>query len=463
MIERPRGGRALPLDRAAWFGLLVLSLAGCDAAPAAARAKAPPPPPAVEVVAARTGSLPLVQRLSGVVRARNQVAIRAEVTAPVVEVLAQTGEQVERGQPLVRLQDDAFRDQLRQAEAAVRLEAAAARAARARVAELEAQLRRAEKLAADALVSALELDVLEAQLAGARAQAEQADARVEQARATVAERRAALERTVVRAPTSGRVGRRNAEVGMLADAGSVLFELGDLSRVIVDVPLTDAMLAHLRPGQPALLTPPGFDAAPVTATLARISPFLARESFSTTGEIDADNADGRLFPGMFVAVDVHYGESQEATLVPVGALWEDPDTGAWGVFVVTPDAAPPGDAPSTTAYPVAHRPVEVLAVGRDTVGVSGVGPGEWVVTMGQHLLARGDGKAGARVRQVAWERVLELQGRHREDVLREFLANQRRHARTRGAAPPSTDEFLEADAADVKAGGVEAGDAPGGG
>lgn len=453
MTQAPRGARPRSPRRIALAAVCLL--AGCDAAPATTRQqKAPSPPPAVEVLAARTGSLPLVERLSGVVRARNQVSLRAEVTAQVIEVLARPGDAVERGQPLARLRDDALRDQLTQAEASVKLEEAAARAARARVEELEAQLRRSQALARDSLATALEVDVLAAQVEGARATAEQADARVEQARATAAERRTILERAVVRSPITGRVGRRNAEVGMLADAGAALFEVGDLGHVIVDVPLTDAMLAHLRPGQPAILTPPG--AAPVHATLSRISPFLAPGSFSTTGEVEANNADGRLYPGMFVTVDVHHGASEEATLLPVGALWEDPATGAWGVFVLAPDAAPPADAISDAAAPAAYRRVEVLAVGRDTVGVAGVEPGEWVVTMGQHLLAGGEAPL-ARARRTTWERVLELQGRQRDDVLREFLATQQRLARTRGARPPTTEEFLEA------AGSADPGQAPAGG
>lgn len=440
MTQRPREGR--PRRARPALGLVALALtAGCDAAPAATLQQAPAPAPAVEVLAARAGSLPLIERVGGVVRASNQVSLRAEVTAPVVEVLARTGDAVQRGQPLVRLRDDALRDQLLQAEASVRLEEAAARRARARVAELEAQVRRTRALAADSLVSALEVDLLEAQLEGARASADEGDARVEQARATVAERQTALERAVVRAPIDGRIGRRHAEVGMLAGAGAVLFELGDLARVVIEVPLADGMLAQLRPGQPAVVTPPGLDAAPVPATLARISPFLAPGSFSTTGELDADNADGRLLPGMFVTVDIHHGESEQVTLLPVAAPWEDPRSGEWAVFVVALDEAPPADSVSERAYPVTRRAVEVLAVGRDTVGVRGVEPGEHVVTLGQHLLARGAGAAAARVRATTWERVLALQARQREDVLREFLATQRRLAR-RGARPPSTEEFL---------------------
>jgi HlyD family secretion protein len=50
--------------------------------------------PAVEAVQARTGSLPLEERLSGSVRARDQVSVRAEFSAPVVEVMVRSGASV---------------------------------------------------------------------------------------------------------------------------------------------------------------------------------------------------------------------------------------------------------------------------------------------------------------------------------------------------------------------------------
>jgi HlyD family secretion protein len=133
-------------------------------------------PPAVEAVQARSGALPLEERVTGVVRAENQVGVRPEISAPIVEVLVRSGASVRRGPPLVRLDDGTLQEQLRQAEASVRLEEASAKAARARVAELAAQLTRARQLAAQALVSRLELETLEAQSAAAVANADQADA-----------------------------------------------------------------------------------------------------------------------------------------------------------------------------------------------------------------------------------------------------------------------------------------------
>ena len=50
--------------------------------------------PAVEAVQARYGSLPLTQRLSGIVEARNQIAIYPEVSAVIVEVYVKNGDMV---------------------------------------------------------------------------------------------------------------------------------------------------------------------------------------------------------------------------------------------------------------------------------------------------------------------------------------------------------------------------------
>lgn len=452
------------------LGSLALALGvlhGCAGDDLAAPEDAAGPVPAVEAVVARSGTLPLEERLSGVVKAQNQVAIRPEINAPVTAVLVRSGDAVERGQALVRLEVDTLRDQLRQAEAALRLAQAQAREAQARVAELEAQVSRTRALAEQQLVSRMRVETQEAQLDAAEAAAAQAEARVEQARATVQERRTAMSKAVVRAPVAGRVGQRNAEVGMLVDPGTLLFMIGNLEQVRVEVPLTEAMLRHIEEGLPVRLSSESLDGEPLRAELSRISPFLEEGSFSTVGEIDVDNRDGRLRPGMFLTADILYGESGSSTLIPTSALWEDPQTGVLGVFVVgemNGIGAPaesaqetPEDPPRVAAaasperrrsrpvpeaiHPVELRPVEVLAEARGSTGVRGVEPEEWVVTVGQHLLA-GKESPRARVRPVSWRRVFELQGLQREDLLQGFLERQRRSARERGAEIPSSTEYL---------------------
>lgn len=409
------------------------------------------PTPAVEAVASEAGTLPLQERLSGVVRAENQVTIFPQVSAPVSAVLARSGQQVQRGQVLVRLDDQALQGQLRQAEANVMLARASALEAQARVRELEAQVTRTRALFDQELVSAVDLETQEARFEAAKASAAQAEARVAQAEATVDERRVRLDEAVVRAPISGQIGVMTAEVGMQVDPGTQLFVMGSLDRLVVEVPLTEGMLAYLGEGMTALVRSSALGAEAVDAQLSRISPFLSEESFSTVGEIDIDNEDGRLQPGMFVTVDVLYGETETATLVPRSALWKDPATGLPGVYridgygsSVQADAAREVDLTDET-WPVTFVPVEVRAEGRESLGINGIEPGAWVVTFGQNLFSNTAGAEEtlqARVRPVLWERVLGLQSLQRESLLEGFLDKQQRMARELGARPPSNEEYM---------------------
>jgi RND family efflux transporter MFP subunit len=410
--------------------------------------------PAVEALPARSGTLPLYEELSGTVRARNQVDIRPEIGAAVVEVLVRNGDRVTAGQPLVRLESSTEREQLRQAEAGLRVAEATADEATARESEIHANVVRQRALAERGLVSDLDLETREAQLLAAAAQAAQAEARVLQARASVAEGRAELERTVVRAPVAGHVGQRAVEVGMVVSPTSTLFRLGDMDDLIVEVPLTQTMLGHVSEGTPVEIDARELPVDPIRAAVSRISPFLEQSSFSTVGEIDVPPAGGALRPGMFVAVRVLYGESARATLVPTSAVWEDARTGSRLVFVLDDTSgleaveAPVAEIPETPRS-VSARPVEVLADGQGRTAVAGVDDGEWVVTLGQHLLYErlqgedaGDSTT-ARVRPVPWSRVLELQGLQREDLLEGFLDKQRQVAAVMGAELPPSPEVAE--------------------
>jgi HlyD family secretion protein len=436
--------------------LLLASLLGAAACNRGSSAPGPeksPEIPLVEALPARRGTLPLVHRVSGIVRARSQVAIRPEISAVLAEVLVGSGDAVEKGQPLVRLQPDLHRQALREGQASVQLALAEAAAARARVTEMEAQTSRTRKLADQAIVSAMERETQEAQLAAAQASVKQAQARAQEARASLGGRRSTLDKTVVRSPIAGRVGRREVEVGMLVTPATVLFVVGDLSHVVIDLPISEKMLAEVKADMPVEIGGAALGDRKIAARLSRLSPFLAAGSFTTTGEVEVPNTDGRLLPGMFVTADIAYAQSQEATLVPVSALWEDPRSGQLGVYVVDRPAGAAA-AGETGPHPIRLRPVQIRAEGRATAGVEGVQEGELVVTIGQHLLAASE-RPSARVRPALWERVIELQARQQEHLLARFLEKQQRLARTRGVALPPTETII-GDAA-PPAGGKPAG------
>jgi hypothetical protein len=118
-------------------------------------------------------------------------------------------------------------------------------------------------------------------------------------------------------------------------------------------------------------------------------------------------------------------------------------------------------APSTTIpdrpRTVVMRPVEVLAEGRSRAGLRGVEAGEWVVTLGQHLVYRSleagsETQARARVRPTSWDRVLGLQQLQREDLLEGFLAKQRALARVLGPELPASIEAVDQALAEAHSG-----------
>jgi len=411
--------------------------------------------PAVEAVKARYGSLPLQERMSGTVRAHNQVAIYPELNAPVVSVEAQTGDYVEKGEPLVRLKADTYRERVRQAEAALRIARADAKSAQANLSEVRAQLKRAERLAEQDFQSQQELESLRAEVEGAEAALERAEAEVSQAQATLDERRTDLRRTVVRAPISGYVGARNVEVGQRVDGSTHLYTMGDLDTVKVRVQVTDRMFGKVKEGQTARILVPSKDTT-LAAEVTRMSPFLSDESYSAEVEIVVPNQNRTLNPGMFVEVDVAYGESEQATLIPLSAIYEDPSSGTRGVFVAPtlgsevavemPDSYSKEDPPPLTqATPTAFREVEILAEGQQMAGVRGIQPGDWVVTVGQNLLSTaGDERVDARVRPMAWSRLMALQRMQESDLLNRFLDRQQRLAKQRFGDTTSTDTSASA-------------------
>jgi RND family efflux transporter MFP subunit len=226
-----------------------LLTAGCSGdSGAAGKDQGNKPTPAVEAVQARSGALPLIERLSGVVKARNQVEIYPEITAIIVEVNARNGDFVKRGQVLVKLRDRDFAERLNQARAAQRIALAQEKQAEAELTKIKAELNRVKMLSEKNLSSDAELENMQTRAISAEADFELAKARVEQAQATVDEREDALSRTVIRAPVSGTVGSRDAEVGMLVNGNSRLFTLGRSISLCRGI-LTDQMLNYIDTGQ----------------------------------------------------------------------------------------------------------------------------------------------------------------------------------------------------------------------
>ncbi|HEY8520719.1 MAG TPA: efflux RND transporter periplasmic adaptor subunit [Gammaproteobacteria bacterium] len=398
--------------------------------------------PAVEAVEVVRGTLPLEERLAGSVLARNQTEIYPEVAGRIVEVLANDGDRVEAGQPLVLLHSTEYEEQLRQAEAGLRVAEARVQQAEANLARARADLERIEAIVARDLASRAELDAIRAQALSAEAEVALMRAERAQAESLVEERRNALAETIVRAPVAGVVGGRNAEVGQLATTTTPLFVIGDPEAVRVTVTLTQRMLSYIDVGTRVNIYTDAIGEQPIAAQISRISPFLHPVTRTTRAEIDVEQNAGRLRPGMFVTVDVLYGESQLSSLVPNSAVYTHPRDGRQGVYVArladaNRDLEGTGEPLRRPVLepsgPVAVEfvPVRVIARGREASAVEGVEPGQWVVTVGHHLLSSGDANQAV-VQPTPWDHIMRLQRMQSRDLL-EMI--ERRQEQLRDEAP----------------------------
>ena len=141
----------------------------------------------------------------------------------------------------------------------------------------------------------------------------------------------------IKAPFDGVVTARNVDIGDLVNAGGntgrALFQVADISRMRIYVNVPQAFLEDLAPGIKATLHLPG-QKETFEAELVSTSNALAENSRTALVELQADNPDGKLWPGAFAEVHFHIPADPNTLSIPLTALV----FGAQGMRVAALDA-----------------------------------------------------------------------------------------------------------------------------
>jgi RND family efflux transporter MFP subunit len=287
---------------------------------------------------------------SGYVTARRQATVSAETTGKVAEVLVEEGMRVEEGQVVARL------DGTHQ-EAQLALARAQAEAARAALAETEAQLRaarlerdRLRDLAERRMTSEASLDQAEAayDALAARLETGRENVRVAERAVRVAEE--ALDDTIIRAPFAGMVVSKNAQPGEMISpisAGGGFTRTGictivDMDSLEIEVDVNESFIGRVQPGQRVTAILDSYPDWRIPSEVIAIVPTADRQKATVKVRIGLLEKDERVLRDMGVRVTFHATDSGDADDEPVrgvtiteGALQSD----ARGDFVwrVTPD------------------------------------------------------------------------------------------------------------------------------
>jgi HlyD family secretion protein len=186
---------------------------------------------------------------SGNIRARRTVDVSSEVSAKVAQLLIDEGDDVVRGQVLLRLEPDLYQAAVSRNEASLAQAEAQRTQQEANLLQAERDLNRLLSLRArdSLLVSGLQVDDARTRVDIAVATVSSSEHGVAQWRASVEEAEDQLSKTIFQAPMDGKVTRLNVEegqtviIGTMNNPGSLVLTISDLSviEVVVQVDETD--------------------------------------------------------------------------------------------------------------------------------------------------------------------------------------------------------------------------------
>ena len=170
---------------------------------------------------------------------------------------------------------------------------------------------------------------------GSTEQTHAAQGQVEAARGQYLSAKAQLEYTHLRSPITGVVADRSVYPGDIAQAGTPLLIVMDVSRVYVRLHLPHPQSALLKLGDVGEIHVPGID-APVACKVAVISPALDPNSTTVEVWVEAPNPNNNLQPGTSVQVDLVARVVPNALVIPLTAVLTD-SNGAQSVMAIAPD------------------------------------------------------------------------------------------------------------------------------
>lgn len=313
----------------------------------AARAAMVPPPVTVSATEAKQETWPNTLSAVGALASFRGINVKAEVEGVVRRIAFESGATVAEGALLVELDTSVESAQLAGLEAQAKL--------------AEINLGRARELRTNGTNAQSDLDTAEAVVLQTRSA-------VDQLRATIAKKK-------ITASFAGRLGIARIYPGQFISKGDILVQLETLDPIHVDFSLPQQDLARIKIGTRVNVFTDVHPGESFPGQITAIDPHVSETTRSVQVRATFANRDESLRPGMFARVEVVLAASENFLVLPTTAIIYNPYGDS--VFVIENGTAQP-----RFVQPGPQR-------GDLTAIVSGLKPGEQVVTSGQLKLRKG--------------------------------------------------------------------------
>ncbi len=315
-----------------------------------------PPPEAVTTVIAEQGRWPSTLNAIGTMAPVRGVTVSADLAGIVDEILFESGQSVHEGQVLVVLD--------------TRQEQAQMAAAEAQRVLTRLNFNRMQELLDQKVVSKAEYD-------SATAESRQAEARV-------GEIRAAIERKTIRAPFTGSLGIRQVNKGQYLAGGDPVVPLQALNPIYVNFGVPQQAIGQVHVGGGVHITTENLANVAFEGRIIAIDSVVDETTRNIRVQATLANPDGKLRPGMFVQTQMALGADQRVVALPASAVSYAPYGDS--IFVV----AELKDDKGHSYRGVRQQFVKLGPARGDQVAVvSGINPGDEVVTSGVFKLRNG--------------------------------------------------------------------------
>ncbi len=257
------------------------------AAKAAAISKEKPP---VNTVTLRLAPTTIRDKINlpGAIEPWTQLRLLAKIRGTITEVMVKEGDHVTKGQVLARLEDDDYRIALARARAAFAL--------------AKADFERDKSIYAKGVIPTADLEARKTKMECARADLE--DAQLQYSRCTII------------SPMDGVVNKLDAKVGLLLAVGDPIAEILELNRVKAVVGIPESDVSAVRGLDTIGLTIQALDNEKVRGTRRFLSPAPDSVARLYRLELEVDNSEGHILPGMFVRADIVKEEHDHVIAVP---------------------------------------------------------------------------------------------------------------------------------------------------
>ena len=325
-----------------------------------------------------------IGNFTGSLLPRSQFIVAPKIAGRLEKVMVDIGDEVSYNQLIAVLDDDEYVLQTERARADLAVAKASLEQARSSMDVSRRELERIKTLFDKDIAAESDYDIANDKFTSQKARYEVAEAEVDQKKAALEEAQVRLSYTRIKATwessNSGGgkrvVGQRFRDEGSMLSSNTPIVSILDISSLLAVVHVIERDYTKVKTGMPAKITTDAYPNEVFTGTVTRIAPRLEETSRQARTEIEIKNPDSQLKPGMFVRVEMTFGEHENATVIPAESIARR--DGSQGVFIA--------DTGKMTARYVPVTPG--ITVGGETEILEPALSGK-VVRLGQHLLEDG--------------------------------------------------------------------------